>query len=215
MFAGIVHGSCPVHSLTTENNSARLVVKLGNYATHLEVGQSVAINGVCLTAIAIDHSKVSFDVVDQTLQTTNLSELTTADWVNVERSLKLGDEIGGHLLSGHVAGLAKVNAVTRQNEQTGLELQIPMNWRRFLFPKGFIALNGVSLTLAEYSRQTGLGSVYLIPETLKRTNLQFVHSGSKLNLEIDTQTQAIVSTVENYLQNSGLSHMLNSNKVDS
>lgn len=215
MFSGIVHASCQVHSLTTENNSARLVVKLGSHATHLEVGQSVAINGVCLTAIAIENSKVSFDVVDQTLRTTNLSELTTADWVNVERSLKLGDEIGGHLLSGHIAGLARVHSVTRQNEQTRLEVQIPINWRHFLFPKGFIALNGVSLTLAEYSHQTGLGSVYLIPETLKRTNLQFARTGMELNLEIDPQTQAIISTVENYLQNSGVSNLPNNNKVDS
>lgn len=215
MFSGIVHASCQVHSLITENNLSRLVVKLGSHATHLEVGQSVAVNGVCLTAIAIENSTVSFDVVDQTLRTTNLGELATADWVNVERSLKLGDEIGGHLLSGHIAGLARVNSVTSQNEQTRLEVQIPINWRRFLFPKGFIALNGVSLTLAEYSHQTGLGSVYLIPETLKRTNLQFTRTGMELNLEIDARTQAIVSTVENYLQNSCVSNLPINDKVDS
>jgi len=215
MFSGIVHASCQVLSLTTENNPVRLVIELGELVTHLEAGQSVAINGVCLTAVAIENSTVSFDVVDQTLRTTNLGELTTADWVNVERSLKLGDEIGGHLLSGHIAGLARVKSVTSQNEQTRLEVQIPINWRHFLFPKGFIALNGVSLTLAEYSHQTGLGSVYLIPETLKRTNLHFARTGTELNLEIDAQTQAIISTVENYLQNSGVSNLPINNKVDS
>ncbi|MCY3626297.1 MAG: riboflavin synthase subunit alpha [Gammaproteobacteria bacterium] len=215
MFSGIVHAFCQVHSLTTENNPVRLVIELGELVTHLEAGQSVAINGVCLTAVAIENSTVSFEVVDQTLRTTNLGELTTADWINVERSLKLGDEIGGHLLSGHIAGLALVNSVTSQNEQTRLEVQIPINWRRFLFPKGFIALNGVSLTLAEYSRQTGLGLVYLIPETLRRTNLGLARVGTSLNLEIDSQTQTIISTVENYLQNSGVSNLPINNEVDS
>lgn len=215
MFSGIVHASCRVHSLIPKNHSTRLIVDLGTHATHLEVGQSVAINGVCLTAVAIENSKVSFDVVDQTLATTNLSELTTTDWVNVERSLKLGDEIGGHLLSGHIAGLVQVSSVVSHHEQTRLDVQIPINWQRFLFPKGYIALNGVSLTLAEYSRQQGLGSVYLIPETLKRTNLQFARTGTELNLEIDAHTQTIVSTIEHYLEHSGVGSVLFDYKVDS
>ena len=201
MFSGIVHGMCRVQSVST--TSSRLTVELGEFALDLRIGQSVAINGVCLTAVAVDGSIVSFDLVDETLRTTNLGELSADDLVNVERSLRLGDEIGGHLLSGHISGTSQVKELIISEDQHRLVVLIPETWTRYLCAKGFIALNGVSLTLATYSRETGLGSVCLIPETLRRTNLRFAQVGTLLNLEIDPQTLAIVSTVDKFLAISG------------
>lgn len=166
-------------------------------------GASVAINGVCLTATTVGTREASFDLIAPTLRTTNLGSLTAGDSVNVERSLKLGDEVGGHILSGHVAATCTVVAVEVDGRQRLLSATAPATWMPYLMPKGFVALNGVSLTIAELHRERRLLRIGLIPETLARTTFGRVGVGDALNLEVDAQTQATVDTVRALLPQLG------------
>ena len=201
MFSGIVGGRCPVRALEQSSNAYSLTLDLGNFTSDLEIGASVAINGVCLTAVAIGATLVSFDIVAATFSTTNLGSLEVGSHVNVERSLRVGDEIGGHMLSGHICGTVQVVELNTEPHHRGMSFLIPPDWARYLVPKGFIALNGVSLTLSEIDQESRIGHVNLIPETLRQTNLGEVEVGDKLNLEVDPMTQTIVQTVDAYLKN--------------
>ena len=200
MFTGIVQAVCVANLAHSPDSCRRLEIELGKAADKLRIGASVAINGVCLTAITVDGTSAEFDVVEATTRISNLGELQSGDLVNVERSLRLGDEVGGHLLSGHIADTVSVVDVSFHTQSPSLVFKVPDAWKRYLFKKGFVALNGVSLTLAEFESATQLGSVNLIPETLRQTNLSHVKIGDRLNLEIDAQTQVIVDTVNDYLQ---------------
>ena len=199
MFTGIVQSVCQVSHLSNEQSVTCISVQLNEIATGVELGASVALNGVCLTAVSIAGSIADFEVVSETARLTNLSELELGSAVNVERSLRFGDEVGGHVLAGHIADTVQVKEIHHSDRTSVLSFEVPTTWRRYFFTKGFVALNGVSLTLAEFDAATGVGSVNLIPETMSRTNLSLVKIGDRLNLEVDAQTQAIVDTVRSYL----------------
>ena len=150
MFTGIVQGRAQVHSIVIDHGVMRLQVQFPDQAMEdVTVGASVAINGVCLTVVENRSPVVCFDVIAQTLQLTNLAKLQVGQWVNYERSLKFGDEIGGHLLSGHIAGLATVTEIEQQEGNLRIRLQVGEQICRYLFDKGFVALNGCSLTVAD------------------------------------------------------------------
>ena len=206
MFSGIVAGTYQVHSVELSNGIQRLIVDLIGLTRGLEIGASVAINGVCLTAVTIDDAYVSFDVVPATLDQTNLRLLSRGSFVNAERSLNVGDEIGGHLLAGHIADVVKVGMVQQSSIECSITFVVPEAWRRYCHTKGFIALDGVSLTLAEFDHETGIGVVHLIPETLRRTTLCNATKGTLLNFEVDPTTLAVVATVERMLQS--MSHSM-------
>ena len=172
-----------------------LRVALGDHAEGLRAGASVAINGVCLTATAVDDGQADFDLVAETWRTTNLSALPVGAAVNVERSLRFGDEVGGHILSGHIAATCEVTAIDVAAGRRYLTASAPTDWMPYVMRKGFVALNGVSLTIAELDRAASTLSVSLIPETLARTTFDQVAVGDALNLEVDAQTQAAVDTV--------------------
>ena len=140
-----------------------------------------------------------FDLIRETLATTNLGDLRPGSLVNVERSLRLGDELGGHLLSGHVSAAALVVADRVEPGYRRLTVRIPATWMGYLVPKGFVALNGASLTIAQLDREASTVAVSLIPETLKRTTFGDIRVGDRLNLEVDPQTQAVVETVRSML----------------
>ena len=197
MFSGIVAGTYRVNSLTNVRNGQdqRLEIDLDDLTSGLKVGSSVAVNGVCLTVVSIDEATVGFDVIPATLSQTTLGLLSPGSLVNIERALRFGDEIGGHLLSGHIADVAEVVHVHRAPNECSIEFCIPKRWRKYCHTKGFVALDGVSLTLASFDHETGIGCVHLIPETLKRTTLNSVMVGSLLNFEVDPATLAVVDTV--------------------
>ena len=199
MFTGIVQGLCRVATITDEPGLRRLQVQLGGLAEGLQTGASVAVNGTCLTATFIENGRVGFDVIRESVDRSNLGKLAVGDRVNVERSLKFGDEIGGHVLSGHVADVVTVAQIDTGPRERTIWFDVPRQWLAFLFHKGFVALDGASLTIAAIDRARGRISVSLIPETIERTTLGRVVVGDRVNLEIDVQTQTIVSTVERLL----------------
>jgi riboflavin synthase len=199
VFTGIVQGLCRVATITDEPGLRRLQVQLGGLAEGLQTGASVAVNGTCLTATFIENGRVGFDVIRESVDRSNLGKLAVGDRVNVERSLKFGDEIGGHVLSGHVADVVTVAQIDTGPRERTIWFDVPRQWLAFLFHKGFVALDGASLTIAAIDRERGRISVSLIPETIERTTLGRVVVGDRVNLEIDVQTQTIVSTVERLL----------------
>lgn len=195
MFTGIVLGTCPVTAVAHGVGTAALTVDLGEYAQGIELGASVAVNGTCLTAVQVGDGLVRFDIIEETWQQTNLSDLRVGVRVNVERSFRLGDEVGGHILSGHVATATTVTAVVADNGHRIVTVSVPDRWMPYLMAKGFVALNGASLTIQDLDRAASTVTVSLIPETLARTNFNTVAQGDRLNLEVDAQTQAVVDTV--------------------
>ena len=160
----------------------------------------MSVNGTCLTVVSNRKGIVEFDVIAATMKLTNLQYCGVGSAVNMERSVRYGDEIGGHVLSGHVSSMAEVRSVIQGKGDRQLECLVPEHLTKYLMPKGFVGLNGVSLTIAELDRATNRLFVNLIPETLKRTNLPEVQVGKYLNLEVDAMTQAVVETVSEILR---------------
>jgi len=171
----------------------------GDLLQNLERGASIAVNGTCLTATDFDQQAgwVRFDVIDETLAKTNLGQLQPGSWVNFERSLSFGREIGGHLVSGHVHGTAKLLKRSQTADNCRLDIELPAAFARYVLSKGFIAVDGISLTVGEVA--PGQFSLHLIPETLAVTTLEWKQAGDELNLEFDQQTITIVDTVERVL----------------
>lgn len=196
MFTGIVQGVCRVVAVEREAGIATLRIDLGGHAAGLQSGASVAVNGTCLTAVAIDGGEVRFELVKETCELTNLGALRAGCLVNVERSFRVGDEVGGHILSGHTAALALVVDVAGGRGHRRIAVEVPARWMPYLMPKGFVALNGASLTIQDLDRAQNTFAVSLIPETLARTTFGDVAVGDSLNLEVDAQTQAVVDTVK-------------------
>lgn len=203
MFSGIVKAMVPI--VWVEHNQAitRYRITLPPaLCVGLETGASIAVNGVCQTVVTIEDTTVTFDAIEDTLKRTTIPQFIVGQRVNVERSLKMGDEIGGHLLSGHVMGTGKIIHIQAPTpEQRIFEISCDASWMRFILHKGYIALNGVSLTVGDVFPADGLFTVNLIPETLKLTTFGEAKIGDSLNIEIDSQIQAIVETVERVLKN--------------
>tara|TARA_B100000929_G_scaffold220730_1_gene177227 strand:+ start:2611 stop:3240 length:630 start_codon:yes stop_codon:yes gene_type:complete len=204
VFTGIVQGVCNVVSSETGAGITRIAVDLGGLVAGLELGASIAVNGACVTTTEIDGSLVGFDLIKETVELSNLGELAPGTTVNVERSFRVGDEVGGHILSGHIAGVAVVSDIASDGGHRLVTVVVPREWMAYLLLKGFVALNGVSLTIAEVDRSAAAIVVSLIPETLARTTFNRLEVGDRINLEVDSQTQAIVDTVRAALQDESL-----------
>ncbi|MGB0866675.1 MAG: riboflavin synthase subunit alpha [Granulosicoccaceae bacterium] len=204
MFTGIVQRLSEVVAIEPEGSLVRLKLDLGEHAAGLELGASVAVNGTCLTVTNTRDTNVSFDVIRETLDITNLGKLTVGDRVNTERSYRVGDEVGGHVLSGHVCSTVEVVDISEDEGRRDITFSVEPQWSKYLQHKGFVALDGASLTLARVDREASTLTVCLIPETISRTTLGTVVPGDRVNLELDNQTQSIVDTVERVLAERGL-----------
>ena len=200
MFTGIVANKYPVKILSRSAEFMKIAVLTeSSFIQGLKIGDSVAVNGVCLTVTAFNSESIEFDLMQETINITTFGNIDTAVPVNVERSLKFGDEIGGHILSGHVDTTAMVEEINSTADNFSIDFKIAEEFSKFLFTKGYIAVNGVSLTLNRTS--PGIFGVNLIPETVKRTNIGNLKKGQKVNIEFDRNTHAIVLAVENYFKN--------------
>lgn len=200
MFTGIVQALCPVVDITDADGIRRFTVDLGPHADGLELGASVANNGTCLSATVIDGGSVTFDVIGETVRLTNLADVSVGDMVNIERSMRFGDEVGGHIVSGHVSTTATVVDIEADGANRTVWFQATEDAMPFLLMKGWVALDGVSLTISRVDRAAARFAVSLIPDTLRKTTLGRVSVGGRVNVEFDAQTQAIVETVRNMLR---------------
>lgn len=198
MFTGIVQGTAELVAIEEKAEFRSHVLALPEPMRRgLELGASVAHNGCCLSVTAIDGDRVSFDLMRETLRLTNLGALSVGDRVNIERAARFGDEIGGHAMSGHVICMAELVEIDEAPNNRRLWFELPTAYSRFLFEKGYIGVDGISLTIGDV--RGNRFSVNLIPETLARTVLGERAPGDRVNIEIDPQTQAIVETVERVL----------------
>ncbi|MBN8414284.1 riboflavin synthase subunit alpha [Halomonas cupida] len=206
MFTGIVQGTAEVVDMIEAEAFRTHVVRLPEHLLEgLALGASVAHNGVCLTVTAVDRDRVSFDLMRETLRVTNLGAVSIGDRVNIERAARFGDEIGGHAMSGHVMAQAELVELDEAPNNRRLWFLLPEGLDRFVFTKGYIGVDGISLTIGALRQETRGGAfcVDLIPETLARTTLADRRPGDRVNIEVDPQTQAIVETVERVLAAKG------------
>jgi riboflavin synthase len=196
MFTGIIQGIASVAMTSQGESVTKVSIELPDTKA-LQIGASVSIDGVCLTVTSINDSIVDFDVIEETLQRTTLSDLETGSQVNFERALRFGDELGGHLLSGHVMSAGLIHTVTENGEGKDISVIAPPSLQKYIIEKGFVAIDGISLTVGVV--QSNIFQLHLIPETLRMTTLGTKNEGDAVNIEIDSNTQTIVSTVERIL----------------
>ena len=203
MFTGIVQGMGRVVSVEQPAADFRThTVELpGDMAGGLQTGASVAHNGCCLTVTETDGRTARFDLMAETLDKTNLGRLKAGDLVNLERAARFGDEIGGHLMSGHITATTEILRIERTEHNTTMHFALPAALKPYILPKGFVGLDGCSLTISSVGEDSFC--VHLIPETLRRTLFGTRQAGDTVNLEIDPQTQAVVETVGRILAAKG------------
>ncbi len=202
MFSGIVQGQATLLAASGDTQLRHLCFAFPNgQLSDIRTGASIAINGTCLTVTGynLEESTANFDAIAETLRLTNLGELVPGDHVNFERAAKFGDEIGGHPMSGHIHSTSELLKIEKNRENCTLYLSVPQGTRAYLLPKGFVGLNGCSLTIGQVSHDHF--TIHLIPETLKVTTFGQLKIGDRINLELDSQTQTIVDTVTRILAN--------------
>lgn len=201
MYTGIVQSCLPVESVEKkEGLTTFAIVFTDELLQELKTGASVAVNGVCFTVTKIEHRTVFFDAIAETLALSNIQFIEVGTEVNIERSAKSDAEVGGHILSGHIVGTAELVAIEESSNNKRLIFKGKANWLKFVFEKGYLAVNGCSLTVAALDRDTTQFAINLIPETLARTNFELLHTGDPVNIEVESQTQVIVETVERIME---------------
>lgn len=186
MFTGIIEGIGKIETISknTKNRSAiQMTVNLGKYAKGLKIGQSVALNGVCLTATKLSKSNCIFEMIEETTRKTDLGNLKPGDIVNIERSLKTGDRLEGHFVLGHVDGVGIIKKIQNKPKEVQVWFEIPKKLSKYVVKKGSIAVDGISLTVVDV--KNNLASVCLIPHTMEITNFKTKNVGDKLNIETD------------------------------
>ena len=197
MFTGIVQGLGTIKSIEEGNGITTFCIDCPD-TQELDIGASVAIDGVCLTATSINNELVTFDVIPETMERTTLGERVVDDEVNIERSLRYGDEVGGHLLSGHIIGRGLVTYSESVGEGAQLKIKAPPSIQKYIQTKGYIGIDGISLTLGEVNENEF--DLHIIPETLRLTTLGSKQAGDAVNIEIDSTTMMIVETVERLIK---------------
>ena len=185
MFTGLITELGSVLSVTRGESSAVLTISAPKSVTGLAIGDSIAVNGVCLTATSITANSFTADVMVQTLNLTSLSELEVGSPVNLELAAQLDMRMGGHIVQGHVDGVAEVVALTPGEKWAQFDITLPEALMKYVVAQGSISLDGVSLTVGSLDDASNVVSLWLIPETLANTNLSAKRAGSKVNVEVD------------------------------
>ena len=193
MFTGIVAGTAPIVDIGGDDSVRTFSVDLNGFDSDLEIGASVSLDGVCMTVVDIKNGIVSFDAISETLDRTTLSNRMVGDLLNVERSLRFGDELGGHILSGHIIGTAEILKREEVGDGVDFLISIPDGCNQFILEKGYIAVDGMSLTIGKCDEDCFF--LHIIPETLRITSIGSKSVGDLVNIEIDSRTQAVVEAM--------------------
>ena len=202
VFTGIIQEKARIAKVENLEDFSQIeIVTSSKFIKGIKVGASVSIDGVCLTVTSINGKNLTFDIIVETLNVTTLAKLQVSDLVNLERAARLGDEIGGHIISGHVSGIVKISEIKKSTNNHILFLEANDELIKYIFPKGYISLNGISLTVGEVNKGENIFSVYLIPETLRITTMVDKKVGDMINLEIETQTKNTVDLINEMKEN--------------
>ncbi|SFE06897.1 riboflavin synthase subunit alpha [Paracidovorax konjaci] len=204
MFTGIVQATATLADLQDREGLRTFLIEFPpGFCEGLAIGASVAVDGVCLTVTRrVSDTSAAFDVMLQSLNVTTLGGYAAGRQVNVERAARDGAEIGGHPLSGHIDFAATLQSVRDSENNRVWRVAVPPAFRRYVFAKGYIALHGASLTVAEVNRAEGWFEVWLIPETRRATVFETLRAGDALNVEIERSTQVVVDTVREAVEES-------------
>ena len=195
MFTGIVSGKGHVQKIVRYEDYISLIIKAPkDFSKNLIKGASVAVNGVCLTVKKGNTDILEFDVIEETLQKTNLKDISKSSKVNLERSMTTKTEIGGHLVSGHIHGTGEVLKVINRQATKDLQIKIPTSLREYFFYKGYVALDGCSLTIGKVLKTSFY--IHLIPETVSVTTFKDIKKGDLINIEVEQSTINTVETVK-------------------
>jgi len=185
MFTGLIAELGSISAIEKSETSAVFTIDAPGLISEIAVGDSVAVNGVCLTAISISGTTFSADVMVQTLSLTSLSQIIVGSPVNLELAAQLNARMGGHMVQGHVDGLATVVALTPGDKWAKFDITVPEHLSKYIVNQGSICLDGISLTVGEIDDASNLLTVWLIPETLEKTNLSTLRPGDLINIEVD------------------------------
>jgi len=183
VFTGIIEGKGKVLNIEYRGEGRRLSIELPTELTDVQLGDSINLNGACVTIVEKRGRSITVDLSGETLQRTNLSWLKEGDWVNLERALRLSDRLGGHLVTGHIDGMGEIVEKVRQREFYLLKIRIPSPMMKYVVPKGSIAIDGVSLTVNE--TEGDVIQITLIPYTIEKTTLTDKKVGDRVNIETD------------------------------
>ena len=193
MFTGIIQGTGTILDIskdTKKRSAAKMIVDLKEHATDLQEGQSVALNGVCLTATAITGSTCTFDMIEETMKKTSLGTLKPQGIINIERSLRIGDRLEGHFVLGHIDGTAKIKKIQKKSKEITVYLKVPKRLVQHIVKKGSIAIDGISLTVTNIKKC--IVTVSLIPHTVQITNFENIKKGDTVNIETDILAKHIL-----------------------
>lgn len=202
MFTGIVQAVASIEKITDSNGIRTFEIEFPTgFCRELEIGASVSTDGVCLTVTGVkSDTRALFDVIVQSLNVTTLGDTVEGATVNAERAAKDGAEIGGHPLSGHIDFSASISEIEQKEDNFRMRIAVDPQWLRYIFPKGYIALNGASLTISTVDKKAGWFEVWLIPETRRMTTIGDKAVGDKLNVEIERGTQVVVDTIRDAIE---------------
>lgn len=198
MFTGLVECTATVQSLTPREGGARLMVSAVPFTSEVQLGDSVAVNGCCLTATEVQSETLVFDLLEQTLRVTSLGDLKPGDLVNLERAMQVGARFGGHFVQGHVDGTVKILTWREDGPDWRLEVELPTEARGLVIPKGSICLDGISLTAAEVSADRV--TCFIIPHTREITHLNRKACEQRMNVEWDMLAKHVRELVRAELQ---------------
>lgn len=185
MFTGLIEEIGTVKNVRRERNCLKANYSASIVLNETKVGDSISVNGVCQTVTELSHDSFWADISEETLKKTTAKSLNTGDRVNLERAMCLGDRIGGHLVQGHVSGIASIYAITKESEMYKMTVMLPGEMMKYVIPEGSIAVEGISLTTAEVNKIDNTVLLQIIPLTFEKTVLQYRKSGDFLNIETD------------------------------
>ena len=194
MFTGLIEKICSIRSAQRNNNSMSLSVNLGDLAQECKIGDSIAINGVCLTITKMEGEFADFDISGETLLKTSLGNLQTSSKVNIERAMKPTERFGGHFVLGHIDGTAKIKKIDRKGEFADIEFSADSKLTDSMIEKGSVAINGISLTISNLNKNSF--HTVIIPQTMKQTTLGNAITGELVNIETDIIIKAVKKQLE-------------------
>jgi len=193
MFTGLIEDIGKINQLQPINNGLSLTIESQLITSELNIGDSVAINGVCLTVTRIQSPMFTLEAVQETLEKSTISSLHIGSKVNLERAIRFGDRMGGHFVQGHVDGKGTINKIEKIGSTVWFEIKIPQQFEHYIISKGSIAIDGISLTVAE--KTNGIVKISVIPHTFENTNMQFLSEGNQINIEVDMMAKYVENFV--------------------
>ena len=194
MFTGLIEEVGKVKSISHKSGGISIDVEAIKILEGTKIGDSIAINGVCLTVVQLYENGFSFDVSQETLSRSNLRNSKVGDYLNLERALRVSDRLGGHIGQGHVDSIGKITGITPYGEHTEFKIQIPDEYKHLIVEKGSIAIDGISLTINSIENSTI--SINIIPHTIENTNLKYRKVGDSVNIEFDIIGKYVWSMLE-------------------